>query len=447
MSDDAEECPECPAGAPPWVMTFADLMSLLMCFFVLLLAFSEMDVLKYKQVAGSMREAFGVQNEIKKKDIPRGTSVIAQEFTPGRPDPTPLNEVRQKTTDMTRSTLDVICERNSENPQEDTTEMGSGNDSGRVIVIEKLEELIRKTQSDAMNVAESLESEIRNGQVEVETKGREIIIRVREHGSFPSGSATLQSSFIPIMTKIRGVLSLTPGKISVEGHSDNVPIRTERFRSNWDLSSARAVSVAHELLLDETLSPERFAVSGYADTRPLVPNDTESNMAINRRVEIVVSQADIINKARQAVDKQAEAELQDDVQDLLGGTANVKTREEEMQRTLPEVEFSPIKRSAMEAEMQVVAPQPTKEELRRMELMKERALIENAEDFGTQGSAPASGSAVQADGATNSSAGSKPAPPESSTNSTLPNSANSESSSPQSSSVEETFGAGSDEIF
>ena len=149
MSDDAEECPECPAGAPPWVMTFADLMSLLMCFFVLLLAFSEMDVLKYKQVAGSMREAFGVQNEIKKKDIHRGTSVIAQEFTPGRPDPTPLNEVRQKTTDMTRSTLDVICERNSENPQEDTTEMGSGNDSGRVIVIEKLEELIRKTQSDA----------------------------------------------------------------------------------------------------------------------------------------------------------------------------------------------------------------------------------------------------------------------------------------------------------
>ena len=97
--------------------------------------------------------------------------------------------------------------------------------------------------------------------------------------------------------------------------------------------------------------------------------------------------------------------------------------------------------------MQVVAPQPTKEELRRMELMKERALIENAEDFGAQGSAPASGSAVQADGATNSSAGSKPAPTESSTNSTLPNSANSESSSPQSSSVEETFGAGSDEIF
>ena len=90
MSDIAEE--EAPAGLPAWMGTFADLMSLLMCFFVLLLSFSEMDVLKYKQLAGSMRDAFGVQREINVKDIPKGTSIIAKEFSPGRPEPTPINE-------------------------------------------------------------------------------------------------------------------------------------------------------------------------------------------------------------------------------------------------------------------------------------------------------------------------------------------------------------------
>ncbi|PCJ12760.1 MAG: hypothetical protein COB04_17330 [Gammaproteobacteria bacterium] len=333
MSDE-EECPPCPAGMPAWVMTFADLMSLLMCFFVLLLAFSEMDVMKYKQVAGSMRDAFGVQNEIKKKDIPRGTSVVAQEFSPGRPDPTPLNEVRQKTTDMTRSTLDVICEKNSESIEEGTEDVGGGNESGQVIMINKLEELVEKTQVDAMSIAEALEEEIRNGQVEVETNGQEIIIRVRENGSFPSGSATLQGSFIPIMAKIRKVLALTPGKISVEGHSDNVPIHTDRFRSNWDLSSARAVSVAHELLLKDELSAERLSVSGYADTKPLLPNESRRNMAVNRRVEIIISQTDLLQDERERVDLDAEADFQGDVQDSLKGTANVNTREDEINRDL-----------------------------------------------------------------------------------------------------------------
>jgi len=95
------------AGAPAWVMTFADLMSLLMCFFVLLLSFSEMDVAKYKQIAGSMREAFGVQREIKVKEPPKGINIIAQEFSAGRPDPTPFNIVQQITTDDMKRFLDV----------------------------------------------------------------------------------------------------------------------------------------------------------------------------------------------------------------------------------------------------------------------------------------------------------------------------------------------------
>ena len=111
MSEEEEQqCEECVPGLPAWMGTFADLMSLLMCFFVLLLSFAEMDVLKFKRLAGSMREAFGVQNQVNVNAVPKGTSIIAQEFSPGRPDPTPLKMVMQQTTDADQQTLEVLCE-------------------------------------------------------------------------------------------------------------------------------------------------------------------------------------------------------------------------------------------------------------------------------------------------------------------------------------------------
>ncbi len=106
QEQEEEECKCPPPGLPPWMGTFADLMSLLVAFFVLLLSFSEMDVLKFKQIAGSMKFAFGVQNVLEVKDIPKGTSVIAQEFRPGRPEPTPIDVIMQQTIDMTQRTLD-----------------------------------------------------------------------------------------------------------------------------------------------------------------------------------------------------------------------------------------------------------------------------------------------------------------------------------------------------
>ena len=103
MSCDTEDSPpkqKCPTGIPPWVLTFADLMSLLLAFFVLLFSFSEMDKAKYKQVAGSMKDAFGIQREIKVKEPPKGINIIAQEFSAGTPSKNTLrNELRQHTTD------------------------------------------------------------------------------------------------------------------------------------------------------------------------------------------------------------------------------------------------------------------------------------------------------------------------------------------------------------
>lgn len=298
MSEDVEDCPECPAGIPAWMATFADLMSLLMCFFVLLLSFSEMDLLKYKQLAGSMSSAFGVQNEINVKDIPKGTSIIAQEFSPGKPDPTPINEIRQSTTDVTKNTLDVKIDDTG------TSETGLGIDRRQEIpdavltdeatkdlIVAKLKKLINETENDARALAKALKKEISTGKVDVETRGRRIIIRVREQGSFLSGSAELRRQFVPVMASVRGVLKNVTGNISVEGHTDSVPIATHVFRSNWDLSSARALSVAHELFKGGVLDTNRFMVTGFAAAKPLVKNDTVANRARNRRVEIVVQQA------------------------------------------------------------------------------------------------------------------------------------------------------------
>lgn len=271
-------------GGQAWVITFADMMSLLMCFFVLMLSFSEMDVEKYKRLAGSMKEAFGVQQQLNVADIPKGTSIIAQEFSPGRPDPTPLNEIWQKTSDYTESSLEVACQDLG------NSNAGERGDAQQLVVVDKVADLVGETEQDAVDLAQALSKEITAGVLEVETVGRRIVIRVKEHGSFPSGSADLTRDFKPVLKIIHDVLEDTPGDISVMGHTDNIPIATSKFRSNWDLSSARAVSVAMGLFDGGKLDQRRFTVTGYGDTKPLDPNDTAEGRARNRRVEIVIQQ-------------------------------------------------------------------------------------------------------------------------------------------------------------
>ena len=286
MTDDDEQKCDCPTGLPPWMGTFADLMSLLMCFFVLLLSFSEMDAMKFKRLAGSMAQAFGVQAELNVIEVPKGTSVIAQEFSPGRPEPTPINEIWQRTDDMTEMSLDVQCSEEYDIEQGD-----EGADAGaKVRVQQRLEDLVAETEQDAYDLANALHPQIMAGEVEVETSGRKIIIRIREKGSFVSGSAELKPEYRDVMHEVKSVLALKPGSILVQGHTDDIPIRTSRFRSNWELSSGRAVSVAHELMKGGELSASRFEVSGKADTAPLVPNDSAEHRARNRRVEIVIEQ-------------------------------------------------------------------------------------------------------------------------------------------------------------
>jgi chemotaxis protein MotB len=271
--------------------TFADLMALLLSFFVLLLAFSEMDVLKFKQIAGSMQYAFGVQNRIEVEDIPRGTSVIAQEFRPGRPTPTPIETIQQVTSDMTQQTLDF---QDGEDDFVGGPDQERGGEADpREQALEQMMEsemMQERTEQAVRRIREEMEQEIEDGALELEQLGQQIIIRVREQGTFPEGSAFLQPQFRSVIRRIGEVLLDIPGEVTISGHTDNQRVRSEMHSSNWDLSSARAVAVAEEMLNVENFEENRLTVRGLAYTQPLVPNNTADNRRRNRRVEISILQ-------------------------------------------------------------------------------------------------------------------------------------------------------------
>lgn len=310
------KCP--PKGAPPWIMTFADLMSLLMCFFVLLLSFSEIEASKFKQIAGSMEQAFGVQRKVKASDSPMGVSLIAQEFSPGKPQPTPISEVRQSTTiespnlellknkeekkgegslDIEGEQKDAVDKAQTESTIAEMAAKAAESEASIDEINEAIAEAIVKAKQERISeqyaklLNQRLETEVNDGLISVETQDESIIIRIKEKGSFGSGDATLKDEFYTTMERITEEIAFTPGRITISGHTDDIPISTYRFRSNWELSSSRAVSVLQFMVSSGLVDPANLEVNGFADTRPLVPNDSAENRAINRRIEIKITPA------------------------------------------------------------------------------------------------------------------------------------------------------------
>ena len=309
MSDE-EECDCPPEGLPAYMGTFADLMALLMCFFVLLLSFAEMDVLKFKQIAGSMKHAFGVQSKVHVRDIPKGTSIIAKEFSPGKPQPTVIEAVMQQTIDVTKETVEF------DESDEEEADVGKGNEDAHGANVAENEKTAKEEKSDAeiikeaqqvaqaekiaaaeaaelaQDIAGKMSEELADGQIELIAKGSMVIIRIREKGSFASASDSIEEQFLPVINKIEQILVDTDGEVRVAGHTDDLPIDNEYFRSNWELSGGRAGSVTRELLRSGQLDKGRFVITGYADTKPIADNDTLEGRATNRRVEIIIVQGE-----------------------------------------------------------------------------------------------------------------------------------------------------------
>ena len=153
----------------------------------------------------------------------------------------------------------------------------------------KQKQELAKMENQANELEKQLDSEIKKGDIRLKKFHNRLVINIDDRISFDSGFANLKKEVLPSLVKIREILAQYPEyNIIVEGHTDNVPMRSKRFRDNWHLSAERALAVLDFLLQDKNLNPLRFSAAGFGEYRPLVPNDTVENRALNRRVDIVV---------------------------------------------------------------------------------------------------------------------------------------------------------------
>lgn len=352
-----EECPTCEVGAPAWMATFADMATLLMAFFVLILSFASVNVPKFEQVAGSVKLAFGIDRVVPRIMIPKAETVLDSTFTLSDAAPTVIPQDTQAVKDPTQENVkqmkdfedapldtqadyrEVLEALENEIEQGQVTVRISGDD----IVVEMVEDASNQSESgeeslgkggrisqQTLDIAQAvsdvqsnvssdilvkrqnpgeaaaegraneasskyeairaeLSREIEQGLAEVERDGDSVIIRLGQQDSFASGSAALQPGFTETLVSVGNAVNNTGGLVRVEGHTDNIPVAfSERFRSNWDLSSARSASVANFLLDNSQLQPGRVTITGLADSEPIADNSTAAGRAQNRRIEVIV---------------------------------------------------------------------------------------------------------------------------------------------------------------
>ncbi len=235
--EEEEECKCPPVGAPGWMCTFADLSTLLLTFFVLLLSFANMDIVKFQKMSGSMKDAFGYQEE---------------NFGNYHPE--------------------MIARKSKLESEIEQILMG-----GPRKTLRKMERKVR----------DLIQAKKMDKKVEAETNEKGLIIRVKDQAFFSGGGPRLKRQGFPILDEVSKLLADFPCQILVEGHTDDIPIRTRRFPSNWELSTSRAIAVMRYMVEVGGIDPTRVGAAGYANMRPLHPNDTPEHRQANRRVEFV----------------------------------------------------------------------------------------------------------------------------------------------------------------
>ena len=245
--DDADGMEEFDEGIAPWVITFADMVTLLLVFFILLFAIGTIENKKWLQIKESLRAALGSQT----------TGVIR------------VNEG-----------LDIIGQR--QKLDEDTI---SAVDEVGALVANEIKDI-------ASEVDEFIYQNKLEGQVEVSSDTRGAVITISDVILFPLGKAEMTSAGRKTLRQIYDLLEQFHYHIKIEGHTDNSPIKTDKFPSNWELSASRASNVAR-MLIEHGFPPEKISVEGFAEFRPKVPNSSLKNRAANRRIEVVYQRGSI----------------------------------------------------------------------------------------------------------------------------------------------------------
>ena len=350
------ECEPCKSGSPAWMATFADMATLLMAFFVLILSFAHVNVPKYKEVSGSMRSRFGVQVLVPIVEAPTADNIVATQYRQQATEPTAANVLEEQrsreeqpqdeeldtddgvgeSTTNAREIEEILREEIAEGrvelsvedgtvviealDQNELTEATGKISEDTILLLAKIstiqsdsDSLVRvegaqfvssgqsnvdqsefggasqRSEDQLEQIRSNLSEEITQGLAEVFRDGESIIIRLTDQSGFESGSANLRANFTSLLDSVGDSLAGASGLIQIEGHTDNVAMSFgNRYRNNWDLSSARAASVADYLQDGGSIAPGSMVIKGFADTRPIASNETATGRSENRRIEVVV---------------------------------------------------------------------------------------------------------------------------------------------------------------
>jgi chemotaxis protein MotB len=219
-----------------WLITYADLITLLLAFFIMMYTFSKQDAQKHQEVADRLKAIFMGGSSVVKEG--GATASKAADASPG-----PAGAGREIETEL----------------ENQIAAMANAFDEGHKISVFRDE--------------------------------RGIVIRIMDRAFFDEGKAELKETAKGALRKIVPILEKSNNHVNIEGHTDDVPINTEEFRSNWELSTRRATEVVRHLIEKYGFEPSRISASGYAEYRPVAANDTQQNRALNRRIEIILLNA------------------------------------------------------------------------------------------------------------------------------------------------------------
>ena len=245
-----------------WLISYADFITLLFAFFVVMFASSQTDKGKMQQVSDSVKEA-----------LKNGA-------------------VQPAVREILGGTVDDVGKGNAM--------MRGPGGSQKILVpidnipVEKVS--VTELMPSMKYLSQALSQEIKDGKVEVRLESKGLVVSLRQATFFPSGGDQIPPETFESIAKIAGVIGNLPNPVRLEGHTDSIPIHNDRYRSNWELSAARSIALLELLSSRYNLSQDRFSVAGYADTSPVDSNATAEGRMHNRRVDLVILNQSVIVK-------------------------------------------------------------------------------------------------------------------------------------------------------
>jgi len=245
-----------PENHDRWLVSYADFITLLFAFFVVMFASSQADRTKVKAVSESVKEALEHGQFSAAISVVLGRGKHENSKPPTNPDHVPKSENLPPKPPPPPQPADL-------------------------------------TKSLA-TLQHGLDAELKSGKIGLRLEGRGLVISLREAAFFASGDDTVALASVPILAKIAAEIQGFGNPVRLEGHTDSVPIHNSRFRSNWELSAARSIAMLELLQEKFGIAPERLAVAGYAENAPADTNETEEGRAHNRRVDLVILSAEAL---------------------------------------------------------------------------------------------------------------------------------------------------------